>query len=109
MEKNLNISILLDFYGSLLTEKQYTALDMYHNMDYSLAEISENLSVTRQCARDFIKKGEAKLLQYEETLRLSQKIRTIANETDKIRDLLSFLPDSKQEIEKSLDMISKLC
>ncbi|MBQ7718584.1 MAG: DNA-binding protein [Clostridia bacterium] len=109
MEKDLNISILLDFYGSLLTEKQYTALDMYHNMDYSLAEISENLSVTRQCARDFIKKGESKLLQYEDMLRLSQKIRTIATEADKIRDLLSSLPASRGEIEKSLDIISNLC
>ena len=109
MEKNLDISILLDFYGSLLTEKQYTALDMYHNMDYSLAEISENLSVTRQCARDFIKKGEAKLRQYEETLSLSQKIRTISQEADKIRGLLASLPDSVREIEKSLDVISKLC
>ena len=109
MEKSLDISILLDYYGSLLTEKQYSALDMYYNMDYSLAEISANLSVTRQCARDFIKKGEAKLLQYEESLMLSKKIRAIAGETDKIRDLLGLMPDSKSEIEKSLDYISNLC
>ena len=116
MEKTLNISVLLDFYGALLTGKQYTALDMYYNMDYSLAEISENLSVTRQCARDFIKKGEARLLRFEETLGLNQRLQRITEEADIIRDEVQNLTqksakelkETENVIEKSLDAISTL-
>lgn len=116
MEKTLDISVLLDFYGALLTDKQYTALDMYYNMDYSLAEISENLSVTRQCARDFIKKGEARLLHFEETLGLNQRLWKITKEADTIRAQVGDLADKpKNELEKtekaiikSLDVISTL-
>ena len=47
-EKNLNISILLDFYGDILTERQRDMLDMYYNNDLSLSEIAQNFSISRQ-------------------------------------------------------------
>ncbi len=68
MKKNLTIGYLLDFYGSLLTERQREALDMYYNMDYSLAEIAEQFSVTRQCIRGYLKNGEAHLRRMEGAL-----------------------------------------
>lgn len=108
MEKTLDISVLLDFYGSLLTDKQYRALAMYYNMDYSLAEISENLSVTRQCARDFIKKGEARLLHYEETLALNKRLQKILSEADKIRlEAQSLTQKSPKELKKAEESITK--
>ena len=58
MEKDLKYGVLLDIYGGLLTERQAEALDYYYNSDYSLAEISELMDITRQGARDFIKRGE---------------------------------------------------
>ena len=39
-EKNLNISLLLDFYGDILSDRQKDMLDMYYNDDCSLAEIA---------------------------------------------------------------------
>jgi len=58
MNEKITVSRLLEFYGALITEKQATALSMYHNMDLSLAEVAENMDITRQGARDLIKKGE---------------------------------------------------
>ncbi len=48
MAKNLEISFLLDFYGSMLTEKQRIMIEYYYNDDLSLAEIADNEGITRQ-------------------------------------------------------------
>ena len=68
MEKNVEVSMLLQIYGELLTEKQYRVIDYYYNEDLSLSEIAENEEITRQGVRDIIKKGEKKLFEYEEKL-----------------------------------------
>ena len=92
MEKNVKISMLLDIYGKLLTEKQYFLLDDYYNQDLSLSEIAENESITRQAVRDNLKKGENKLFEYEEKLGImkkmlmqEEKIATILSKISKIK------------------------
>ena len=81
MEKNVEISILCDLYGKLLTDKQFELLNDYYNNDLSLSEIAENNQITRQAVRDIIKKGEKKLFEYEEKLlfmkRMSNQEKTI--------------------------------
>ena len=59
MAKDLGITILLDFYGDMLTEKQRDFLGYYYNDDLSLSEIAENEGITRQGVRDSIKRAEA--------------------------------------------------
>ena len=66
MGKNLEISLLLDFYGEMLTEKQRDMVDYYYNDDLSLSEIAENEGITRQGVRDAIKRAEAQMLEMEE-------------------------------------------
>ena len=88
MEKNVKVSILCQIYGKLLTEKQYNFLDDYYNNDFSLSEIAENYSITRQAVRDNIMKGEAKLFEYEEKLGIMKK--TI-NQEQQIVKILSEL------------------
>ena len=57
-QKNLAYSVLLDFYGPVLTDKQRVILTEYYDEDLSLAEIAENLGITRQGVRDGIKRAE---------------------------------------------------
>lgn len=71
--KELKTSLLMDIYHSLLTEKQYSVMDMYFNLDYSLSEIAENEGITRQGVLDLIRRSEQKLLEYEEKLQLMKK------------------------------------
>lgn len=66
MEKHVEISMLCQIYGKILTEKQYEFINDYYNNDLSLSEIAENSNITRQAVRDVIKKGENKLFELEE-------------------------------------------
>lgn len=73
MEKNLEISLLFDFYGQLLKEQQQQAVSLYYNDDLSLAEIALQLNITRQGVRDSIKRAENQLYLYEEKLGLFKR------------------------------------
>ncbi len=87
MAKNLEISLLLDFYGDMLTEKQRDVVELYYNEDLSLAEIASHSGITRQGVRDSIKRAESQLLEYEERLKLAQRFRHIQGCLDEITDL----------------------
>lgn len=63
MDKNVEISLLCDIYGELLTEKQQNILDLYYNENLSLAEVAEELGITRQAVKDSIVKGEKRLFR----------------------------------------------
>ena len=66
MAKNLEIALLFDFYGEMLTDKQRDVVELYYNDDLSLSEIAENEGITRQGVRDSIKRAEAQLLDMED-------------------------------------------
>ena len=73
MEDRFKISILLDHYGPLLTEKQLDIMSLYYNEDLSLAEISEINKTSRQSIYDLIKRCCKQLLVYEKKLELMKK------------------------------------
>ena len=68
--KPLEMSLLFDFYGETLTDKQRELFDLYYNEDLSLAEIAEHAGITRQGVRDSIKRAEHALREMEEKLGL---------------------------------------
>lgn len=73
MEEKVRISILLELYGKLLTEKQYEFMDYYYNQDLSLSEIGDNNDITRQAVRTILLKSKKKLEEYESKLKFMQK------------------------------------
>jgi predicted DNA-binding protein YlxM (UPF0122 family) len=81
MSKNLNITMLFDFYGNFLTDKQREVIEMYYNDDLSLAEIAQHTNISRQGVRDSIKRGEQTLFEAEEKLQLVKRF----NETQKVK------------------------
>ena len=82
--KNLDISVLLDFYGDMLTEKQREVIGFYYNEDLSLSEIGEFEGITRQGVRDSIKRGEAVLLEMEDRLGLAKRFRKMQDGIEQI-------------------------
>ena len=86
MAKNLEITILLDFYGEMLTPKQREFLDFYYNEDLSLAEIAANVGITRQGVRDAIKRAECQLLEMEQRLGLVERFKEVNKGLEEIMD-----------------------
>ena len=72
-EKNLRLSVLLDYYAPMLTDKQKDVIDLYYNEDLSISEIAEHENITRQGVRDSIKRGEQTLYDMEEKFRLAER------------------------------------
>lgn len=60
------MTLLFDFYGDLLTDRQKEFYDLYYNEDLSLAEIAENYGITRQGVRDVIVRAEEILTDVED-------------------------------------------
>ena len=68
MERLYELARLYDLYGGLLREKQRECLRLHIAEDFSLAEIGEELGITRQAAHDNIRRAERALTEMEETL-----------------------------------------
>ena len=105
------ITILLDLYGVLLTDKERDALDLYYNEDLSLKEIADNEAIvrrdrrergvdtgerdtiSRQGVRDTIKRAEAKLFDWEDKLHLADKLEARNDALDRICEQVRAITD----------------
>lgn len=81
---SLELTLLYDFYGEILTEKQRELFDLYYNEDLSLAEIAEHLGITRQGVRDGIVRSEEILRKFEDKLGLAEKFGRLSEDVKKI-------------------------
>ena len=101
MLDRIELSILLDYYGELLTEKQKAIMTLYYNDDLSLSEIAEINSTSRQAIYDLIKRCYNQLENYEEKLKLMKNDLVIANKKNDIILLLNEL-ESKDTTYKEI-------
>lgn len=81
------MTMLYDFYGDLLTERQREFYDLYYNEDLSLAEIAENYGITRQGVRDIIVRGEAALQEIEDKTGLIRRYHRITEATQAVEQV----------------------
>ncbi len=100
MDDILQLTLLYDFYGELLTEKQRQVFEMHYQNDLSLTEIGEELSISRQAVRDQLKRTEKILTEYEEKLQLVARFQAQKRAVLEIRKSMEEL--EKQEVDASV-------
>lgn len=104
----LEMTLLFDYYGDLLTERQRMCFDLRHNQDLSLAEIAEELQVSRQGVHDNLSRAEALLRNMEEKtgcvrrdLSCRKAIKTIQDAAQRL-----LLTDDKAVLELAQTIVS---
>lgn len=108
------ITMLLDFYGQLLTERQYQIMDLHYNSDLSLGEIADELGISRQGVHDSIRKARQTLFQYENRLRLAERFKEQEKSIEKaLRSLIQIkikMPEiiKDSDFKTAVDILEKL-
>ena len=108
LESFLQVSLLYDFYGALLTDKQRKCIEMHFLNDFSLSEIADEFGVSRQAIYDIINRTRQMLVDYEGKLGLVRRYQT---EQECIQDIFSImknLPEKKKKKYQLEIVIHKL-
>ena len=92
MDKSVKISMLLEVYKNVLTERQADIADLYYNQNLSLSEIADEFSVSRQAVRKSLLEAEKNLFGFEEKLKIYEKQELLAK---KIDEILKVIDDDK--------------
>ena len=98
-------TMLFDFYGELLTEKQREYYDLHYNQDLSLAEIAASSGISRQGVWDNIRRADAALRDAESRLGLVQRFAAPRAAT-KLRDCVG--GDARPLAEQALRQLQDL-
>ncbi|MCQ2417137.1 MAG: helix-turn-helix domain-containing protein [Oscillospiraceae bacterium] len=94
--KNLDYVLLLDCYGSLLTERQRNLLEGYYDEDLSLAELADPLGISRQAVHDSIKRGERQLEAYEQQMGIAARLKAARTLFAEIEQCTPDLPEPQR-------------
>lgn len=104
------MSMLFDFYGDLLTERQREFFDLYYNEDLSLAEIAENYGISRQGVRDVIVRAEAVMTEMEDKTHIIKRFQqntAVIDALDALADQLLEAVDQRRYDDYMLDGIGR--
>ena len=74
MDKNVEIGLLLDFYGNFLTDRQREIIELYYEENLSFTEIAENLEISKQAVSHAVKRSEKILYDTEEKMGLLKQM-----------------------------------
>lgn len=111
MDKTLKESLLMDFYGELLPQRQKDVMKLYYEEDLSLSEISEEFKISRQGVHDALKKAQHSLAEYEKKLLLIQRFQ---DQREIIKGIYQELEDiiisnkDKLNLQEDLNRIKEL-
>ena len=98
-EDRLMRSMLFDFYGDLLTDKQRECFHLCYDEDLSLSEIAEQRDISRQAVWDNIRHAEAAMREYERKTGLIARFEQTRHTLTEVQQLIDELPASEKRAE----------
>ncbi len=107
----LRMSLLFDYYGELLTEKQRRCFDLYYNQDLSLSEIADEAGVTRQGVHDTLSRAAALLEDCERKLgciRQAQRVQAAVGRIRAAADALASVPGAQTLARQIMEAAGEL-
>lgn len=110
-DKTLEMALLFDFFGDLLTEKQREYFDLYYNNDLSLSEIAEISGISRQGVRDMLIRAENSLREYENKTGVVKRFGEMQKQISRLQDIalrLGELSESAEGRELAAELSSGL-
>ena len=111
-DETLQMTMMFDFFGDLLTEKQREYFDLYHNEDLSLSEIAERAGITRQGVYDIISRAEKALAEMEQKTGVVKRWRETMAELDQAetmaRELLTLSGSDGRSAGLASELVLKL-
>ena len=111
MQERVELNFLLDFYGPLLTEHRRELMGLYCEEDLSLAEIADQMEITRQGVSDAVNKARKQLNDYEKKLGLVARHRAMSERAQACLEALNEIDAEGRNAEalnrakKALEMI----
>ena len=107
-EEFVEMALLYDFYGGVLTPRQQEIMDLYYMKDYSLGEIGELLSTSRQAVFDNLKRAKVQLRDMEDRLGLVKRFRTDSEKKTKVFGNLDGIIKALEREQDKEKIIEKL-
>ena len=92
----LRRTMLFDFYGDLLTEKQREYYHLHYNEDLSLGEIAQLYGISRQAVYDIIHRAEVLMVSFEEKTGFLDKTVKRLQILEQMAQDIQALPDCAQ-------------
>ena len=100
-DKALFMTLLLDFFGDILTDKQREYLDLYHNEDLSLSEIAERAGISRQGVYDMVTRAEKSLEELERKTGVVNRWLTMNQELERAEGMAKKLAELCDDSESA--------
>ena len=107
-ENAVEMCLLFDFYGAMLTQRQQEIFDLYYNDDLSLSEISEQMQISRQAVRDSVTRSKNLMIGFEQRLGLVRRFQENSEAFQRIHTIASELLELNRSEKRSAEFDFRL-
>ena len=108
MDKITEASLLYDFYGQLLTKRKQEVMELYHEENYTLAEIADEFGISRAAVHDSLKSAEKSLQEYEQKLKQVAKFVETNEAIQKIDEMIDRLAEAHGENSSLVERLEEI-
>ncbi len=107
-ERNVEMGLLLDTYGSFLTQRQHEIMDLFFNQDMSQSEIGEQMGVSRQAVHDSLQRSIAQMKEMEESLGVLRVERELPRRLQALALRVQMLPVPTESYAVRADVVDDI-